>query len=132
MKLFHQRPIDVCMVFFVFLFPVHHSIYAQAAIDSANVISSISQNGLTTANAKPAIVVLLNMDEVLPECQQQVMKATIVGVHYSESGISIDSIRINSVGNELDIPTNIGEEAIFTIDDIRKQASLERATTLFL
>jgi hypothetical protein len=54
MKLFHQRPIDVCMVFFVFLFPVHHSIYAQAAIDSANVISSISQNGLTIANAKPA------------------------------------------------------------------------------
>ncbi len=72
------------------------------------------------------------MDEVLPECQQQVMKATIVGVHYSESGISIDSIRINRVGNELDIPTNIGEEAIFTIDDIRTQASLESATTLFL
>ncbi|WP_229007648.1 hypothetical protein [Methylophilus sp. Leaf408] len=60
------------------------------------------------------------------------MKATIVGVHYSESGISIDSIRINRVGNELDIPTNIGEEAIFTIDDIRTQASLESATTLFL
>jgi hypothetical protein len=69
MKLFHQRPIEVCMVFFVFLFPVHHSIYAQAATDNANVITSISQNGLTIANAKPAIVVLLNMDAVLPKCQ---------------------------------------------------------------
>jgi hypothetical protein len=55
-----------------------------------------------------------------------------VGVHYSESAILIDSIGINRVGNKLDIPTNIGEEAIFTIDDIRTQASLERATTLFL
>ena len=72
------------------------------------------------------------MDEVLPEFQQQVMNAAIVGVHYTESGISIDSISINSVGNKLDIPTNIGEEAIFTIDDIRTQASLESATTLFL
>ncbi len=118
-KLLHHPQIIICLVFFVCLFSPHGSTYAQAASDSAKVISSTSHHGLTTANAKPIVVALLNMDEILPECQQHIIKTTIQGVHYSESGISIDSIRFNWFGTKLEVPTNIGEDAIFTIDDIR-------------
>lgn len=115
----HHTQITGCLVFFVLLFSLHISTHVLAASDEAKVISSTSQNGLMPANAKSIVIALLNMDEILPECQQHVIKTNIQSVHYSESGISIDSIRFNWLGTKIDVATNIGEEAIFTIDDIR-------------
>ncbi|MEZ0209675.1 MAG: hypothetical protein ACAH08_01895 [Methylophilus sp.] len=125
MEAFENYRIGLCLALCAYLCPLPISTQALAASDSAKVIRSTLQHDFTKANAKPVMMIaLVNMDEILPECQQYVIKTNIQGVRYSESSISIDSIHFSWSGAKLDVHTNIGEEAIFTIDDIRSANKL--------
>lgn len=97
--------------------------YTWASSDSAKVIS----RGVNEADAKrpaksaskPPVIALVNMDEVSPDCQQQVTTARIKTVAYSESGMTPETIKFDWQGNALDVATNVGENPVLSLEEIQ-------------
>lgn len=92
---------------------------ALAASDSAKVISTPVQKNISKADLKPRVIALLNMDEVLPDCQQQVALAKVKTVLYSESGITPEKIEVDWQGGKFGIATNVGENPVLSLDEIQ-------------
>lgn len=90
---------------------------AQAASDNAKIISIVPQKNASPV-VKPGVVALLNMDEVLPDCQQQIAVAKVKTVAYSESGITPEKISVDWQGARLEIATNVGENPVLTLEEI--------------
>lgn len=67
---------------------------------------------------KPVVVALVNMDEISPDCAQQVAKTRVHAVYYSESGVTPERIRLESPGATFDILTNVGENPVLSLEDI--------------
>ena len=59
------------------------------------------------------------MDEVLPDCQQQVTVTTVKTVAYSESGMTPEKIGVDWRGRQLDIATNVGENPVLSLEEIQ-------------
>ena len=91
---------------------------AHAASDSAKVISTPSA-GPHKTEAKSKVVALLNMDEVLLDCQQQVTMAKVKTVLYSQSGITPEKIEVDWQGSKFDIATNVGENPVLSLEEIQ-------------
>lgn len=89
-----------------------------AASDSAKII----QSGLWPTDGKalsrPKVVALLNMDEVMPDCQQRIAMVKVTRVAYSASGITPEKMEVRWSGRSLKIDTNIGENPILTLEEI--------------
>ncbi|WP_228518916.1 hypothetical protein [Methylophilus sp. 13] len=96
--------------------------FALASSDSAKVISAMTvtedKHG-SKSTSKPAVIALVNLDEVSPDCQQQVTMARIKTVAYSESGMTPEKIKFDWQGNALDVATNVGENPILTLEEIQ-------------
>jgi hypothetical protein len=90
-----------------------------AASDSAKVISSPVQKSMNKAETRSKVIALLNMDEVLPDCQQQVTMAKVKTVGYSESGLTPEKIGVDWQGSKFDIATNVGENPVLSLDEIQ-------------
>ncbi len=91
---------------------------AQAASDSAKVIST-PVTGANKADTKARVIALLNMDEVLIDCQQQVTMAKVKTVQYSQSGMTPEKIEVDWQGSKFDIATNVGENPVLSLDEIQ-------------
>lgn len=96
---------------------------ALASSDSAKVISrgmnEVDAKRLAKSASKPPVIALVNMDEVSPDCQQQVTTARIKTVAYSESGMTPERIKFDWQGNALDVATNVGENAVLSLEEIQ-------------
>ncbi|MFD0928557.1 hypothetical protein ACFQ1T_02070 [Methylophilus glucosoxydans] len=96
--------------------------FALASSDSAKVISAMTvtedKHG-SKSTSKPAVIALVNLDEVSPDCQQQVTMARIKTVAYSESGMTPEKIKFDWQGNALDVATNVGENPVLTLEEIQ-------------
>jgi hypothetical protein len=92
---------------------------AAAASDNAKVIHTPLHKPGSKAEAKSAVIALVSMDEVLPDCQQQVTVTKVKTVAYSESGITPQSIGVDWLGRKLDIATNVGENPVLTLEEIQ-------------
>lgn len=91
---------------------------AQAASDSAKIISTPVQ-GANKVETKARVIALLNMDEVLLDCQQQVTMAKVKTVLYSQSGMTPEKIEVDWQGSKVDITTNVGENPVLSLDEIQ-------------
>lgn len=95
---------------------------ASAASDSARVISThvekIAGKPAKTAADKAAVVALINLEEVMPDCQQQIAKAKIKSVQRSESGITTESITFSVANAHVTIPTHMTDNPVLTLDDL--------------
>lgn len=91
---------------------------AQASSDSAKVISTPVQ-GANKVETKARVIALLNMDEVLVDCQQQVTMAKVKTVRYSQSGLTPEKIEVDWQGSKFDIATNVGENPVLSLDEIQ-------------
>jgi hypothetical protein len=110
-----------------FLVPV----LSSAASDSARVISTQSDRAASKPVAsgkaapekatpeKATIVALINLEEVLPECQQQVAKVKIKSVQRSESGITTESITFSWSNSTVTIATHMTDNPVLTLDDLQ-------------
>lgn len=92
---------------------------AAAASDSAKVIHASLHKPGSKAETKSAVIALVSMDEVLPDCQQQVTVTKVKTVAYSESGITPQSIGVDWLGRKLDIATNVGENPVLSLEEIQ-------------
>jgi hypothetical protein len=96
--------------------------FGLASSDSAKVISAMTvtedKHG-SKFTSKPAVIALVNLDEVSPDCQQQVTMARIKTVAYSESGMTPEKIKFDWQGNALDVATNVGENPVLTLEEIQ-------------
>lgn len=90
-----------------------------AASDSAKVISAPVQKSMNKAETRSKVIALLNMDEVLPDCQQQVTMTKVKTVLYSESGLTPEKIGVDWQGGKFDIATNVGENPVLSLDEIQ-------------
>jgi len=93
--------------------------FAFAASDSAKVILAPPHKTGSKAEARPAVIALVSMDEVLPDCQQQVTVTKVKTVAYSESGITPEKIGVDWLGSKLDIATNVGENPVLSLEEIQ-------------
>lgn len=116
MQLSNSLKNSVCNPFVLGWFMLAFGSTVWASSDNAKVISSIEMK--SKMSAKATVVALINMDEVLPDCHQQVTKAKIKGVIYSESGMTPEKIRFDWQGNSVELPTNINENPILSLEDI--------------
>lgn len=114
MKIFDKKQLTIrqIVLFSVLINPL----FSYASSDSAKVICSSPP---PKAAAKANVVGLMSMDEVLPECTQHVVNATIQNVSYSESGISLQSMGFKWHEADTSVLTNIGENAVLSLDEIR-------------
>ncbi len=117
MKIFNKTNIKLCQI--VFLSALLTPLLGYASSDSAKVICSSPQASLNKNSTKNNVIALMSMDEVLPDCTQHVAHAKIQNVGLSESGISLQSVQFKWQEADTTVLTNIGENAVFTIDDIR-------------
>jgi len=109
------HPIWLCAIALGISLPV-----AQAASDSAKVISApVPHNSVNKAEIKSRVVALLNMDEVLLDCQQQVTMAKVKTVLYSQSGLTPEKIEVDWQGGKFDIATNVGENPVLSLEEIQ-------------
>lgn len=92
---------------------------AQAASDSAKVITTPVPHSANKADARSRVIALLNMDEVLLDCQQQVTMAKVKTVLYSQSGLTPEKIEVDWQGGKFDIATNVGENPVLSLDEIQ-------------
>jgi hypothetical protein len=99
---------------------------ASAASDSARVISTQSERSASkplasgkAAPEKAVVVALINLEEVLPECQQQVAKVKIKSVQRSESGITTESITFSWSNSTVTIATHMTDNPVLTLDDLQ-------------
>lgn len=98
---------------------------SQAASDSARLIISPvgkhagKQSALNKISAeKPSVIALINLEEVMPDCQQQVGRAKIKSVQRSESGMTTESITFSWPDTIITIPTYMGDNPVLTLDDL--------------
>ncbi len=96
-----------------------------AASDSARVISThvekTPNKQSTSGKVAPAIssvLGLINLEEVMPDCQQQVAKARIKSVQRSESGITTESITFNLSNANVTLATHMSDNPVLTLDDL--------------
>jgi hypothetical protein len=95
-----------------------------AASDSARVISThVERNAKQSTSGKIApdkssVVGLINLEEVMPDCQQLVAKAKIKSVQRSESGITTESITFSWSNANVTIPTHMSDNPVLTLDDL--------------
>ncbi|MGP1718049.1 MAG: hypothetical protein ACTS9Y_12790 [Methylophilus sp.] len=93
-----------------------------AASDSARVISThvekMTGKPAKTAADKSSVIALINLEEVMPDCQQQIAKTKIKSVQRSESGITTESITFSLSNATITIPTHMGDNPILTLDDL--------------
>lgn len=106
---------SLCLLAFVLLMPSA----VLAASDSAKVISTPVQKNINKTEIRSRVIALLNMDEVLPDCQQQVTMAKVKTVLYSESGLTPEKIEVDWQGSKFDIVTNVGENPVLSLDEIQ-------------
>jgi hypothetical protein len=103
---------------------------AGAASDSARVISIQPEKAASKAAAngkavpdkspdKSIVIALINLEEVLPDCQQQVAKVKIKSVQRSESGITTESITFTWTNGTITIPTHMTDNPVLTLDDLQ-------------
>lgn len=90
-----------------------------AASDSAKVISTPVQKNINKTETRQKVIALLNMDEVLPDCQQQVTMAKVKTVLYSESGMTPEKFEVDWRGSKFDIATNVGENPVLSLEEIQ-------------
>lgn len=90
-----------------------------ASSDSAKVISTPLQKNINKAETRQKVVALLNMDEVLPDCQQQVTMAKVKTVLYSESGLTPEKFEVDWRGSKFHIATNVGENPVLSMEEIQ-------------
>ncbi|MFD1121402.1 hypothetical protein ACFQ2T_02720 [Methylophilus flavus] len=101
------------------------SSFSTAASDSARIISTpVEKNaikqptsGKVTPN-KSSVVGLINLEEVMPDCQQQVSKAKIKSVQRSESGITTESITFSLANGNVTLATHMSDNPVLTLDDL--------------
>jgi hypothetical protein len=101
-------------------------VLASAASDSARVISTQPDRAASkpaasgkAAPEKAVVVALINLEEVLPECQQQVAKVKIKSVQRSESGITTESITFSWSNSTVTIATHMTDNPVLTLDDLQ-------------
>jgi hypothetical protein len=99
---------------------------AGAASDSARVITTQPEKAAsrpaTSGKAAPEkanVVALINLEEVLPDCQQQVAKVKIKSVQRSESGITTESITFSGSNGNITLPTHMSDNPVLTLDDLQ-------------
>lgn len=107
------RPVSIMALMLSVSLPV------MAASDSAKVISTPVQKSINKAETRQKVVALLNMDEVLPDCQQQVTMAKVKTVLYSESGLTPEKFEVDWRGSKFDIATNVGENPVLSLEEIQ-------------
>lgn len=97
-----------------------------AASDSARVISTQPEKAASKPAAsskatpeKANVVALINLEEVLPDCQQQVAKVKIKSVQRSESGITTESITFSWSNSNVTLPTHMSDNPVLTLDDLQ-------------
>jgi len=104
-----------CLLMIGLLMPAS---FVCAASDSAKVIhAAVQKHG--RVDAKPTVIALVSMDEVLPDCQQQVTVTKVKTVAYSESGMTPEKIGVDWLGVKLDIATNVGENPVLSLEEIQ-------------
>ncbi|MGQ2964811.1 hypothetical protein [Methylophilus sp.] len=101
-----------------------------AASDSARVISTQPEKAVSrpAASSKAApdkatpekanVLALINLEEVMPDCQQQVAKVKIKSVQRSESGITTESITFSWSNSNVTLPTHMSDNPVLTLDDL--------------
>lgn len=114
MKIFDKKQITISRI--VLFSVLINPLLSYASSDSAKVICSSPS---PKAAAKANVVGLISMDEVMPECTQHVVNTTIQNVSYSESGISLQSMSFKWHEADTSVLTNIGENPVLSLDDIR-------------
>ena len=110
-------PASVRLACLLMMLPCLLPALVLAASDSAKVIHAPLPG--SKAAAKPAVIALVSMDEVLPDCQQQVTVTTVKTVAYSESGMTPEKIGVDWLGRKLDIATNVGENPVLSLEEIQ-------------
>lgn len=119
MKFFANMQRSALIVFIYAICFGTHPIVAFAASDNARVISSPIQKSTTKGGeAKSTVIALINLEEVMPDCQQQVARAKIKSIQYSESGITTESITFTWSKSTLTIPTLMGDNSVLSLDDL--------------
>ena len=89
---------------------------SYAASDSALVISAPIEKTTNKPAAsgkllpeKSAVLALINLEEVMPDCYQQVGKAKIKSVQRTESGVTTESITFSVANSHLTLPTHMND-----------------------
>lgn len=116
---------NMLKIFAIGVILLNTSMLSQAASDSARVISSHAgkhagkQSTLSKVSAeKLSVVALINLEEVMPDCQQQVARTKIKSVQRSESGMTTESITFSWSNATITIPTYMGDNPVLTLDDL--------------
>lgn len=118
-------PHSLLKLFILGMFVFNTPTASQAASDSARVITTHTEKSANkqaasgkVATDKSAVVALINLEEVMPDCQQQVAKAKIKSVQRSESGITTESITFSWSNANVTIPTHMSDNPVLTLDDL--------------
>jgi len=117
MRSTYTIPASVRLACLLMMVPCLLPALVLASSDSAKVIHAPPPG--SKAEAKPAVIALVSMDEVLPDCQQQVTVTTVKTVAYSESGMTPEKIGVDWLGRKLDIATNVGENPVLSLEEIQ-------------
>lgn len=98
---------------------------SYAASDSAKVISTTIEKTVNkpaisgkARGEKSTLVALINLEEVMPDCHQQVAKAKIKSIQRSESGITTEHITFSMASTILTLPTRMSDNPVLSLDDL--------------
>jgi hypothetical protein len=118
MKLFIDRSFNKLKLMTLSLFLLGSSNVSIAESDNAHVISSVMQKNLPKPTIKPIVLALINLEDIMPDCQQQVTRAKIKSVQHSESGITTESITFDWLKSSLTVATHLGNSAVLSLDEL--------------